>query len=79
LYADAYFPFQEKLRFPSGTATAKVMRMLHGAPPLTDELDGNTAVNGPLLPVVEEVPAAIRVPMQIPHTQNPISTISQLI
>ena len=45
---------QEKLKFPSGTATARVIRMLHGvpagAPPEPDQ-----AHRGHLLPVLEEV------------------------
>ncbi|KAK9902795.1 hypothetical protein WJX75_006292 [Coccomyxa subellipsoidea] len=45
---------KEKLRFPSGTATAKVIRMLHGGPNLADELDGPTDSRRQLLPVVEE-------------------------
>ncbi len=31
---------REKLRFPSGTATANVIRTLHGVPPPPDEADG---------------------------------------
>lgn len=48
---------QEKLRFPSGTATAKVIRMLHGGPSLVDDVDGTTEGGRHLLPVVEEVTA----------------------
>ena len=44
---------QEKLRFPSGTATAKVIRMLHGGAALdeADEPPPRTCT----LPVVGEV------------------------
>jgi uncharacterized oligopeptide transporter (OPT) family protein len=35
---------REKLRFPSGTATASVIRTLHGLPPLgQDDLDGSSS------------------------------------
>lgn len=46
---------QEKLRFPSGTATAKVIRMLHGGAALdeADEIDGPRPAC--TLPVVGEV------------------------
>ena len=43
---------QEKLRFPSGTATAKVIRMLHGGAAL-DEVD--EPPRACTLPVVGEV------------------------
>ncbi len=46
---------QEKLRFPSGTATAKVIRMLHGGPTLADDLDGPVDSRRELPPVLEEV------------------------
>lgn len=58
---------QEKLKFPSGTATAKVMRMLHGGEPLTDAHEQNTSY-GPLLPVVEEVTPLSMCSVQISRT-----------
>ena len=47
---------QEKLKFPSGTATARVIRMLHGVP-VPEEEAGAPAPEqaGHLLPVLEEV------------------------
>ncbi|EIE19928.1 OPT superfamily oligopeptide transporter [Coccomyxa subellipsoidea C-169] len=45
---------KEKLRFPSGTATAKVIRMLHGGPTLADDLDGPVDSRRELPPVLEE-------------------------
>ena len=45
---------QEKLRFPSGTATAKVIRMLHGGAAL-DEADEPHPHAVCTLPVVGEV------------------------
>ena len=47
-------PAQEKLRFPSGTATAKVIRMLHGGAAL-DEADEPHPHAVCTLPVVGEV------------------------
>ena len=48
------FSVQEKLRFPSGTATAKVIRMLHGGAAL-DEADEPHPHAVCTLPVVGEV------------------------
>ncbi|BDA51281.1 Putative oligopeptide transporter YGL114W [Coccomyxa sp. Obi] len=45
---------KEKLRFPSGTATAKVIRMLHGGPTLAEDLDGPGESRQHLPPVLEE-------------------------
>ena len=50
--SDHGFLLQEKLRFPSGTATAKVIRMLHGGAALDEVDEPHRACT---LPVVGEV------------------------
>ena len=52
--ASSFLSVQEKLRFPSGTATAKVIRMLHGGAAL-DEADEPHPHAVCTLPVVGEV------------------------